>query len=166
MQQVNTLIGSNNPSGRLPYTLYPANMTAVRKINEYDLRAHEGLTYQWYSGSVSGPALWEFGAGGSYTNFSFTWQTPPQRVVSTVADAETELSYSVTVRGPASSVYFSSGVMRWKSESERVSIIVCAGEKHGAAKRSDGCAGVCQGRWAGERFPETHRLRQSVAACG
>lgn len=58
---VNTIVGINNPSGRLPYTLYPANMTAQRKINDYGLRSVEGLTYKWYSGRLSGPALWEFG---------------------------------------------------------------------------------------------------------
>jgi hypothetical protein len=45
---INTIVGSNNPSGRLPYTLYPSNMTTLRKINDYDLRSYDGLTYKWY----------------------------------------------------------------------------------------------------------------------
>ena len=118
---MNTLIGHNNPSGRLPYTLYPvsynlnsnhpcsvcsrylfiiceqANMTQQRKINDYDLRSHEGLTYQWYTGALSGPALHQFGEGLSYTRFIFTWHDPPPTSVSTTG-AHDELQYSVKVK--------------------------------------------------------------------
>ena len=93
---VNTLVGLNNPSGRLPYTLYPANMTVQRKINEYDLRSHDGLTYQWYTGRLSGPALWSFGEGGSYTTFNYTWSSPPPTAIATSQLYE-ELTYSVRV---------------------------------------------------------------------
>jgi hypothetical protein len=86
---VRTIVGLNNPSGRLPYTLYPANMTAARKINDYGLRNFEGLTYKWYTGRISGPALWSFGEGGSYTTFSFRWS-------SNNADEEGDLVLSTT----------------------------------------------------------------------
>ena len=95
---INTVVGRNNPSGRLPYTLYPSNMTTHRKINDYDLRSYDGLTYKWYTGRLSGPALWEFGAGLSFTNFTFMWSKQEEATgVQTLhtTEASTELSWKV-----------------------------------------------------------------------
>ena len=96
---INTIVGSNNPSGRLPYTLYPSNMTTHRKINDYDLRSYDGLTYKWYTGKISGPALWEFGAGFSFTNFNFTWSNQEEGAIQTLltTQASMQLAWKVVV---------------------------------------------------------------------
>jgi|EP01047_Picozoa_sp_COSAG01_P068728 hypothetical protein len=97
---ISTIVGNNNPSGRLPYTLYPLSMTTHRKINDYDLRSFDGLTYKWYTGKLSGPALWEFGAGFTFTNFTFAWRKQEQAIsVQTLhtTEAPVELSWKVVV---------------------------------------------------------------------
>ena len=62
------LYGKVNPSGRLPYTVYPADYIK-RSYFDMNLRGNGGCTYQYYTGN----ALWEFGYGLSYTTFSYTW---------------------------------------------------------------------------------------------
>jgi len=94
---VRTLFGLNNPSGRLPYTLYSKNMVSHRNIHEMDLRSHEGLTYRWYTGKLSGPALWSFGDGGSYTSFHFEWIKGPRQVAISADAGIIPLSYVVRV---------------------------------------------------------------------
>ena len=65
---INTLIGKNNPSGKMPYTTYHADFTA-RDVREMDLKADGGVTYRWFTGPVHAP----FGAGLSYTTFTYEW---------------------------------------------------------------------------------------------
>jgi len=94
---VRTLVGLNNPSGRLPYTLYPKNVISHRNIHEMDLRSHEGLTYRWYTGKLSGPALWNFGEGGSYTSFRFEWIRGPTKIAILAESGVAPLRYVVRV---------------------------------------------------------------------
>jgi len=62
-----------------------------------DLRSHEGLTYRWYTGKLSGPPLWSFGEGGSYTSFRFEWIRGPRQIAILADAGSTPLSYDVRV---------------------------------------------------------------------
>ena len=63
---VDALLGRFSPSGKLPLTMYFANFTA-RDIREMDLAASGGVTHAYFSG----PVLFPFGAGLSYTRFTY-----------------------------------------------------------------------------------------------
>ena len=59
------LFGTDNPGGRVPYTVY-ANLDGVPPQNEYDVS--KGFTYQYFKGVP----LYPFGHGLSYTRFSYS----------------------------------------------------------------------------------------------
>eukprot|EP01123_Difflugia_compressa_P001965 TRINITY_DN1254_c0_g1_i1.p1 TRINITY_DN1254_c0_g1~~TRINITY_DN1254_c0_g1_i1.p1 ORF type:complete len:830 (+),score=168.28 TRINITY_DN1254_c0_g1_i1:160-2490(+) len=66
-----TIFGDNNPAGRLPYTLYPANY--VNQVSMFDMNmrpntttGNPGRTYRFYTGTP----VYSFGQGLTYTNFS------------------------------------------------------------------------------------------------
>jgi beta-glucosidase len=59
------LLGSVNPSGRLPYTVYAAE-AQVPPRDEYDIS--KGFTYQY----IKGEPLWAFGHGLGYTTFEYS----------------------------------------------------------------------------------------------
>ena len=65
---VSTLTGAANKFGRMPYTTYFKNFTA-RDVRDVDLAHGSGVTYRHFAG----PVLWPFGAGLSYTTFSYRW---------------------------------------------------------------------------------------------
>jgi hypothetical protein len=76
-----TLYGDNNPAGRLPYTLYPANY--VNQVSMFDMgmrpnasNGNPGRTYRFYTG----PAVYDFGTGLSYANFSVSVSKDPIRI--------------------------------------------------------------------------------------
>lgn len=69
---VDALLGAANPGGRLPYTLYPAKYATQVSMLDMAMRPgphSPGRTYRFYNGSVAYP----FGAGISYTQFSYKW---------------------------------------------------------------------------------------------
>ena len=58
-----TLVGLNNPAGRLPVTFYKS-VDDLPAFTEYSLK---GRTYRYYTGTPE----WGFGYGLSYSNFTF-----------------------------------------------------------------------------------------------
>jgi hypothetical protein len=59
------IFGDVNPSGKLPYTVYPSNYTETTDFLNMSMVAGEGRTYRYYTGTP----LWAFGHGLSYTDF-------------------------------------------------------------------------------------------------
>jgi beta-D-xylosidase 4 len=66
---VDILTGVSAPAGRLPTTQYPSSFIAEVPMTDMALRPglnNPGRTYKWYNGT----AVFEFGYGMHYTNFS------------------------------------------------------------------------------------------------
>ena len=68
---VDTLLGHNNPAGKLPYTVYHSNFT-TRDIRDVDLSHDGGVTHAYFTG----PVLFKFGHGLSYTTFEYKLEAP------------------------------------------------------------------------------------------
>ena len=66
---LNTLTGKNNPAGKLPYTIYPADFVE-RSYFDMDMRSVDGVTYMWYRKE----AVYKFGHGLSYSTFTYEWE--------------------------------------------------------------------------------------------
>lgn len=72
------IIGKAAPAGRLPLTQYPASYIREVPMTDMTLRpgpSNPGRTYKWYNGS----AVFEFGSGLHYTNFSASVTTKLQQ---------------------------------------------------------------------------------------
>ncbi|CAN6459457.1 unnamed protein product [Victoria cruziana] len=74
------IFGEHNPGGRLPVTWYPESFTSV-PMNNMNMRpdasrGYPGRTYRFYTGE----AIYEFGHGLSYTNYSYKIISAPDKV--------------------------------------------------------------------------------------
>ena len=68
------LFGANNSWGRLPYTMYPLAFAGAINISDAAVSTGVGRTYRYYNASfkATGPALYSFGDGLSYSQFATT----------------------------------------------------------------------------------------------
>ncbi|KAI3883598.1 hypothetical protein MKX03_016280 [Papaver bracteatum] len=91
------IFGDFNPGGRLPVTWYPESFTSV-PMNEMSMRpdpsrGYPGRTYRFYSGDK----VYGFGHGLSYTNYTYKFETAPNRISlsgSTInADSRKDITY-------------------------------------------------------------------------
>jgi hypothetical protein len=64
------LYGKFNPSGRLPWTMYPADYVSQVDFTSMSMRDGPGRSYRFYTGN----AVYQFGTGMSYTNFTYQWE--------------------------------------------------------------------------------------------
>ena len=71
------LYGKYNPSGRLPFTIYPADYVNQISFFNMSMRASPGRTYKFYTGTP----VYAFGTGLSYTQFTCKWSMLPQGVL-------------------------------------------------------------------------------------
>eukprot|EP00049_Salpingoeca_infusionum_P006942 m.113052 g.113052 ORF g.113052 m.113052 type:complete len:901 (+) comp13502_c0_seq1:214-2916(+) len=67
------IFGTVNPSGRLPYTVYPASYASQVSMLDNGMRpnletGNPGRTYRFYTGTP----VFEYGSGLSYTKFAYT----------------------------------------------------------------------------------------------
>ncbi|GHT76740.1 glycosyl hydrolase [Bacteroidia bacterium] len=74
------LFGNYNPSGRLPVTFY-ANDSDLPDFQDYDM---SNRTYKYFKGK----ALYPFGYGLSYTNFTYAWDNQPKAQYTHTANIE------------------------------------------------------------------------------
>jgi beta-glucosidase len=80
------LFGDYNPAGRLPVTIY-RNDSDLPSFQDYSM---ENRTYRYFKGK----ALYPFGYGLSYTNFTYQWKDESQKSY-TIKDT---ISFSVEIK--------------------------------------------------------------------
>ena len=82
------IFGDYNPAGRLPVTYY-SSVDQLPPFEDYDM---ENRTYRYFSGTP----LYPFGYGLSYTTFSYSDLTLPEKIE---AGSDVKVSVSVTNTG-------------------------------------------------------------------
>jgi len=94
------LFGKVNRWGKLPVTIYSSTFSEQVDMLEMSFTAGLGRTYKFWRGDA---ALWEFGAGLSYTDFALAWegggQEPPAAEVVTSLNDTVTLEFEVANTG-------------------------------------------------------------------
>jgi beta-glucosidase-like glycosyl hydrolase len=94
------LFGKVNRWGKLPVTIYSSTFSEQVDMLEMSFTAGLGRTYKFWRGDA---ALWEFGAGLSYTDFELAWeggrQEPPAAVVVTSLNDTVTLEFGLANTG-------------------------------------------------------------------
>jgi len=92
------LFGTVNPSGRMPYTVYPANLTSSVSMFDMNMRpgpSNPGRTYRFYTGAP----IYQFGDGLSYTSFKFQSALIGTRgAASTIVDKKVISNYAKIIK--------------------------------------------------------------------
>jgi beta-glucosidase len=83
-----TLSGRNNPAGRLPVTFYK-DVTQLPPFEDYSMK---GRTYRYFEGTP----LYPFGYGLSYTTFTYSGLTLPNREVTAGSPVTAEVTVTNT----------------------------------------------------------------------
>jgi len=86
------LFGRSNRWGKLPYTMYYANISEILDPFSYSMTDAPGRTYKYYTG----PALYPFGWGLSYTTFNLS---QPQVQTASESGEERGAASAATGRG-------------------------------------------------------------------
>ena len=78
---VDVLVGTVNPGGALPYTVYPQHFADITPFADMGIRpnatsGNPGRSYRFLDTKIIKP-LWPFGWGGSYSaSFTVSWDLP------------------------------------------------------------------------------------------
>ncbi|XP_072987195.1 probable beta-D-xylosidase 6 [Typha latifolia] len=92
------IFGDFNPGGKLPVTWYPESFTSV-PMNDMNMRAdlsrgYPGRTYRFYQGEV----VYPFGYGLSYSNYSYSILSAPERISLSESSVENHISRKPTYK--------------------------------------------------------------------
>lgn len=97
---VAVMFGDVNPTGREAATVYPSTYVTAERPDMFDMSLRganqSGMTYQYYAGA----ALFEFGHGLSFSNFTYEWSPPPPFSAAEIARGA-EVTHTVTVTNAA-----------------------------------------------------------------
>ena len=99
---VEALYGVRSPGGKLTYTVMPSAFTNLSNFASMDMTVAPGRTYKYYHGET--PALWPFGYGLSFAEFTLSKCASSALNGTTAATVSCELSNVGTFDGKAEEV--------------------------------------------------------------
>lgn len=99
------VFGDHNPGGKLPVTWYPQSFTSVA-MNDMHMRPnlshnYPGRTYRFYTG----PTVYKFGHGLSYSNYTYNILSPPTKSILHVFNSQKTNILQQTITGSSNYLY-------------------------------------------------------------